>query len=217
VRSACRKLDGWQLASLAACVVADPLIFGPRRNLEKAVGELRSLSGIGEWTAQYIAMRASYASRTHFRRPTSVCGERCAMGTGCVHHLQHCSHALSNGDPGALMRHSTSGRPTLFPPFEERAMTSKPPERFHIDRLATPIGDALIVTNDAGILRAFDWADRQSGMQRLLRLRYGSVVLEVGAAPRTIQRLLRRYFDGEVGCLPAIKWCTGGTPLQRTV
>jgi len=96
-------------------------------------------------------------------------------------------------------------------------MTSKPPERFHIDRLATPIGDALIVTDDAGILRAFDWADRQSGMQRLLRLHYGSVVLEAGAAPRTIQRLLRRYFDGDVGCLAAIKWCTGGTAFQRTV
>jgi len=45
------------LASLAACVVADPLLFGPRRSLEEAVAELRSLSGIGEWTAQYIAMR----------------------------------------------------------------------------------------------------------------------------------------------------------------
>jgi AraC family transcriptional regulator of adaptative response / DNA-3-methyladenine glycosylase II len=45
------------LASLAAGVVADPLIFGPRRSLEEAVAQLRSLAGIGEWTAQYIAMR----------------------------------------------------------------------------------------------------------------------------------------------------------------
>jgi AraC family transcriptional regulator, regulatory protein of adaptative response / DNA-3-methyladenine glycosylase II len=45
------------LASLAACVLTDPLIFGPRRSLEEAVAQLRSLSGIGEWTAQYIAMR----------------------------------------------------------------------------------------------------------------------------------------------------------------
>jgi methylated-DNA-[protein]-cysteine S-methyltransferase len=96
-------------------------------------------------------------------------------------------------------------------------MTSKPAERFRFDRLATPIGEALIVTDDAGILRAFDWADRYSGMQRLLRLHYGSVVLEPGAAPKTIQRLLRRYFDGDVGCLPAIKWRTGGTPFQRAV
>src|SRR5438270_1758578 len=45
------------LASLAAAIVADPLIFGPRRGLEEAVAQLRSLAGIGEWTAQYIAMR----------------------------------------------------------------------------------------------------------------------------------------------------------------
>ena len=45
------------LSSLAAAVVADPLIFGPRRSLEAAVAQLRTLAGIGEWTAQYIAMR----------------------------------------------------------------------------------------------------------------------------------------------------------------
>ncbi len=45
------------LSSLAAAVVADPLIFGPRRSLEAAVAQLRSLPGVGEWTAQYIAMR----------------------------------------------------------------------------------------------------------------------------------------------------------------
>jgi AraC family transcriptional regulator of adaptative response / DNA-3-methyladenine glycosylase II len=45
------------LASLAAAVVADPLIFGPRRSLDEAVAQLRSLPGVGEWTAQYIAMR----------------------------------------------------------------------------------------------------------------------------------------------------------------
>jgi AraC family transcriptional regulator of adaptative response / DNA-3-methyladenine glycosylase II len=45
------------LASLAAAVVADPLIFGPRRSLDEAIAKLRKLAGIGEWTAQYIAMR----------------------------------------------------------------------------------------------------------------------------------------------------------------
>jgi AraC family transcriptional regulator of adaptative response / DNA-3-methyladenine glycosylase II len=45
------------LSALAAAVVADPLIFGPRRSLDEAVAQLRALPGIGEWTAQYIAMR----------------------------------------------------------------------------------------------------------------------------------------------------------------
>jgi AraC family transcriptional regulator of adaptative response / DNA-3-methyladenine glycosylase II len=45
------------LSSLATAVVADPLIFGPRRSLEEAIVQLRSLAGVGEWTAQYIATR----------------------------------------------------------------------------------------------------------------------------------------------------------------
>ena len=96
-------------------------------------------------------------------------------------------------------------------------MTGKPPERLRLDRLATPIGEALIVTDEAGHLRAFDWADCQSGMARLLRLHYGSVVPEPGAAPGHIMRLLRDYFAGDVGCLGAIEWRTAGTPFQRSV
>ncbi len=45
------------LTALTEAVTADPLIFGARRSLEDAVGALKALPGIGEWTAQYIAMR----------------------------------------------------------------------------------------------------------------------------------------------------------------
>ena len=96
-------------------------------------------------------------------------------------------------------------------------MTSKPPERLLLDRLATPIGEALIVTDEAGYLRAFDWADCESSMTRLLRLHYGSVVPRPGAAPEKIVHLLRSYFAGELACLGAIEWRTAGTPFQRTV
>jgi methylated-DNA-[protein]-cysteine S-methyltransferase len=96
-------------------------------------------------------------------------------------------------------------------------MNSKPPERLRLDRLATPIGEALIVTDEAGYLRAFDWADREPDMARLLRLHYGSVVPESGAAPRNVKRLLRSYFEGELGCLAAIEWRTAGTLFQRAV
>ncbi len=45
------------LSSLAAAVAADPQIFGAGRSLDEAIVKLRGLSGVGEWTAQYIAMR----------------------------------------------------------------------------------------------------------------------------------------------------------------
>jgi AraC family transcriptional regulator of adaptative response / DNA-3-methyladenine glycosylase II len=48
---------GAALEAVAAAVVADPYIFSTGRSLEDAVAQLRALPGIGEWTAQYIAMR----------------------------------------------------------------------------------------------------------------------------------------------------------------
>ena len=45
------------LQSLAQAVVDDPSIFGARRDLDEAITALRALNGVGEWTAQYIAMR----------------------------------------------------------------------------------------------------------------------------------------------------------------
>jgi methylated-DNA-[protein]-cysteine S-methyltransferase len=96
-------------------------------------------------------------------------------------------------------------------------MTEKPPERLRLDRLATPIGEALIVTDESGYLRALDWADCAASMRRLLRLHYGSVVPEPRAAPRIVKRLLQSYFEGELGCLGAIEWHTAGTPFQRAV
>ena len=46
------------LAGIAAASVADTHMFDPRRDLAEAVAHLRKLPGVGEWTAQYIAMRA---------------------------------------------------------------------------------------------------------------------------------------------------------------
>jgi methylated-DNA-[protein]-cysteine S-methyltransferase len=96
-------------------------------------------------------------------------------------------------------------------------MTAKLPERLRLDRLATPIGEALLITDEAGYLRAFDWADQDSGMTRLLRLHYGSLKPEPGAAPAHMKRLLRNYFEGELDSLREIEWRTGGTPFQRAV
>jgi AraC family transcriptional regulator of adaptative response / DNA-3-methyladenine glycosylase II len=45
------------LSALTEAVMGDPSIFDPRGSLEDAVAALRRLPGIGEWTAQYIAMR----------------------------------------------------------------------------------------------------------------------------------------------------------------
>ncbi len=46
------------LKALAEAAVADPNLFRPFGTIEEALVRLRSIRGVGEWTAQYIALRA---------------------------------------------------------------------------------------------------------------------------------------------------------------
>src|SRR6202030_310122 len=45
------------LSAVARAAAADAGLCRPTQSLEGAIAKLRSLRGIGEWTAQYIAMR----------------------------------------------------------------------------------------------------------------------------------------------------------------
>jgi methylated-DNA-[protein]-cysteine S-methyltransferase len=88
---------------------------------------------------------------------------------------------------------------------------SKQPEHLYLDRLATPIGDAMIVADEDGYLRALDWADHQDDMLRTLR------APEAGVIPCAIKTRLRDYFDGDISSLRAIEWRTAGTSFQQAV
>jgi AraC family transcriptional regulator of adaptative response / DNA-3-methyladenine glycosylase II len=46
------------LRALARAAVNDPNLFRPLATIEEAIARLRAIPGIGEWTAQYIALRA---------------------------------------------------------------------------------------------------------------------------------------------------------------
>jgi methylated-DNA-[protein]-cysteine S-methyltransferase len=97
------------------------------------------------------------------------------------------------------------------------SMSAKPPETFGLDRLETPIGAALLLTDADGILRALDWQDYEARMKSLLRLHYGAVVLKDARAPRDIRMALSAYFKGDLDRLDTIPWRVAGTPFQRKV
>ena len=46
------------LKELAAAAVADPNLFRSFETIEEAIARFRKICGVGEWTAQYIALRA---------------------------------------------------------------------------------------------------------------------------------------------------------------
>ena len=96
-------------------------------------------------------------------------------------------------------------------------MSAKPPESFLLDRMATPIGIALMVTDADGVLRAFDWEDHAARVSELLRLQYGAVNLRDARAPDAVKAALSAYFNGDLAALKTIKWRVAGTPFQRKV
>ena len=96
-------------------------------------------------------------------------------------------------------------------------MSTKRPETFSLDRLQTPIGTAMSVTDADGVLRAFDWEDYASRMNGLLRLQYGAVVLQDAPAPEATRAALSAYFKGDLAALSAVRWRVAGTPFQQKV
>ena len=96
-------------------------------------------------------------------------------------------------------------------------MSAKPPETFNLDRLRTPIGTALLVTDVDGVLRALDWEEYEPRMKALLRLQYGAVILKDARAPKDLRAALTGYFKGDLDRLNSIKWRVAGTPFQHKV
>jgi methylated-DNA-[protein]-cysteine S-methyltransferase len=96
-------------------------------------------------------------------------------------------------------------------------MSAKLPETFGLDRLETPIGVALLVTDSDGVLRALDWEDYEARMRELLRLHHGVVVLTDARAPKDMRAALTGYFKGDLDRLNTIQWRVTGTPFQHKV
>jgi methylated-DNA-[protein]-cysteine S-methyltransferase len=96
-------------------------------------------------------------------------------------------------------------------------MSAKLPETFGLDRLQTPIGTALLVTDAGGVLRALDWEEHEPRMRELLRLQYGGVDLNDARSPKELRSALTAYFKGDLDRLNTIKWRVAGTPFQQKV
>jgi methylated-DNA-[protein]-cysteine S-methyltransferase len=93
------------------------------------------------------------------------------------------------------------------------------PLDFFIDRLATPIGELIVIADADGALRTIDWTDHETRMKRLLDRAYGrgGYSLTPGRDPGGLTTAMRRYFRGEIGVLKDLAVATSGTPFQTSV
>lgn len=94
-----------------------------------------------------------------------------------------------------------------------------PVQTFTLERIATPIGQMLVLTDAGQCLRAVDWADYEPRMHDLLRRQYGKGAVKVEDAARAsaASRALQAYFEGEVDVIDRLRVAQGGTDFQRQV
>lgn len=101
-------------------------------------------------------------------------------------------------------------------------MKNTQPEAFILDRIATPLGEVLLVVDAAGAVVALDFEDYEDRMMRLLARHHragagGTVILTAGRAPDEVRAAVVAYFNGDLSALDAVTLRTRGTDFQREV
>ncbi|WP_374471141.1 methylated-DNA--[protein]-cysteine S-methyltransferase [Phenylobacterium sp.] len=94
-------------------------------------------------------------------------------------------------------------------------MRNAQPETLTLDRLATPIGTALLVTDEAGVLRAFNWTDYEPKMRAWIGRHYPKAALVEGRSP--VRPAFEAYFAGDAAALDRVPWQASGTAFQLKV
>jgi methylated-DNA-[protein]-cysteine S-methyltransferase len=92
-------------------------------------------------------------------------------------------------------------------------------QTFSLERIPTPTGEMLLVTDDQDRLCAANWEDHEQRMQQSLQRHYGANALRPRPAsrPSPARRALEAYFAGDIGAVAGAAIATGGTDFQRTV
>jgi methylated-DNA-[protein]-cysteine S-methyltransferase len=88
-----------------------------------------------------------------------------------------------------------------------------------LDRIPSPLGTFLVVTDGEGCLRALEFDNFEARMTRLLDRHYGAggYALVARPAPDGVRRALEAFFAGELAAIDALAVRTGGTAFERRV
>ncbi|RZJ03673.1 MAG: methylated-DNA--[protein]-cysteine S-methyltransferase [Brevundimonas sp.] len=96
-------------------------------------------------------------------------------------------------------------------------MRNAQPETLTLDRIATPTGVVLLITDAEGAVRALDFADYEERMMRLLGRHWPGAALVDGRAPSAVRSAVEAYFGGDLTALDGLEVRTNGTEFQRSV
>ena len=210
------------VTALAEAAARDGHLFVAGRDLDAAVGHLRGLPGVGEWTAQYVVMREL---REPDAFPAMDAGIRRALSavTGAP---VSSAKALKRAEAwrpwrayaAAHLWASLTDASAEVSPKRRVEMKNTLPERYTLDCITTPIGVAHFATDADGALVAFVWADSEERFCTWLELHgVHRGALARGGAPAGVRDALERYFAGDVGAIDGLPCTMRGTPFQRAV
>lgn len=91
-------------------------------------------------------------------------------------------------------------------------------EALMFDRLPSPLGELLIVADEAGRLRAIDWCEEERLRARLARSLGGAdFSLAPQPNPAGLTTALKAYFAGDLAVIDTLPVEAAGTPFQRAV
>ncbi|MFC7378715.1 methylated-DNA--[protein]-cysteine S-methyltransferase [Brevundimonas sp. GCM10030266] len=90
-------------------------------------------------------------------------------------------------------------------------------ETLTLDRVATPVGEVLLITGPEGAVRALDFVGYEDRMHRLLGRHSPDAALVEGRAPDDVRAAVQAYFAGDLTALDGLAVKTGGTDFQKAV
>ena len=90
-------------------------------------------------------------------------------------------------------------------------------ETLTLERLPSPLGEVLLVTDADGAVRALDFADFEGRMRRLLGRHAPGAVLVEGRADAKAQAAVAAYFAGDMAAFDGLMVKTAGTAFQEAV
>lgn len=90
-------------------------------------------------------------------------------------------------------------------------------DRLFLERIATPVGELLLVTDPTGRLRATHFGDHEDQLRRRVERSTGTTDLAPPPKPTAAAGAVAKYFAGDVRAIDGLPVETGGTPFQRAV
>lgn len=95
--------------------------------------------------------------------------------------------------------------------------TRPEPLALTLDRIDTPVGQILLVTDADGAVRALDFHGFEPRMMRLLARHCGAFELVAASAPASVRNAVLAYFSGDATALDDVPTQVGGTAFQCAI